>query len=131
MNIKGKGDNAIATNLLADLAVGAQSGNTLSISETEAAIGTARQELKDEFVSSSRGLANAERAVKNTFKLALESGWVRGEKAAAMIEEFLGEGPDSLDDVVSDIRKEVRSRRPSRGGYSSYNYTPRSSRWGT
>jgi hypothetical protein len=120
MKIKGGYKNEIATELLSDLALRQKSGKTISKSEVKEALAEIKAELQDEFSHSSRGLARAERAIGNTLKLALESGWVKGESAASMIEDFLTEGTDGgLDELVADIRKD-NSRRPSRTSYSGY-----------
>lgn len=129
MNIKGRGNKALDLDLLGQLALRQQSGNTISKKEVQDVISDLKSELQDEFSYSSRGLARAERAIGNTFKLALESGWVRGESASRLIEEFVGAGDESgsLDDLVSEIRADNR-RQPSRTSYSSYRpvYTPSS-----
>lgn len=120
MKIKGAYQKEIATDVLADLALKQQSGKTISQTEVKEVLAEIKAELKDEFSHSSRGLARAERAIGNTLKLALESGWVQGEKAAQMIEDFLGESVDGgLDELVSDIRKDNR-RQPSRVRYSGF-----------
>ncbi|TNE45777.1 MAG: hypothetical protein EP343_25545 [Deltaproteobacteria bacterium] len=134
MNIKGRGNKALDLDLLGQLALKQQSGNTISKKEVQDVIADLKSDLQDEFSYSSRGLANAERAIGNTFKLALESGWVRGDSAARLIEEFVGtdDKAGSLDDLVTEIRADNR-RSPSRTSYSSYRptYTPSRTSWGT
>lgn len=126
MNIKGRGNKAIDTDLLGQLAMKQQSGNTISQKEVKQVLSKVKSELKDEFTHSTRGLTRAGRAIENTFKLALESGWIKGEKAAQMIEDFVQTDNDTgLDTLMDDIRKN-KQRRPTRTTYGGYRVsTPR------
>jgi len=126
MKIKGRGANALDTDLIGELAYRQQSGNTISKNEVKTILDDVKTELRDEFSHSASGLANAGRGITNSLQMALESGWVRGESAAQMIEEFIGgEGCDSLDGLMKDIRKEARQQ--TRTSYSGYRARPRRS----
>lgn len=125
MNIKGRGTQALDLDLLGQLALKQQSGNTISKTEAQSILSSIQTELKDEFSHSTRGLANASRAIENTLQLALDSGWVKTEAASTLIESFLdGKGEKNLDALVKEVRAEVR---PARTSYSSYSY-PRPTR---
>ncbi|MFH1810332.1 MAG: hypothetical protein ABIJ09_16420 [Pseudomonadota bacterium] len=116
MKIVGKGNKVIDADLLARLAVDKQSGSTVSKAEAEKAIKSITTELKDDFETSTRGLARAEQAVTNTLSLALTSGWLRSGSAANVIKAFLdGTGKGSLSEAVKNVRDSVRTSRPPRG----------------
>ena len=120
MNIVGKGKKVLDADLLARLAVNQQSGATVSKAEVKTAINGAVQDLKDEFSwrDSSRGLKRASDAVANTLELAISSGWVRGGSAKELIAAFIdGSNAGNMDDVLSEIRSDVRENSSSSSGY--------------
>ena len=121
MNIVGKGKKVLDADLLARLAVSQQSGATVSKAEVKSAIGSAVQDMKDEFQwrDSSSGLKPVSDAIANTLELAIASGWVRGGAAKELISAFInGSQAGNIDEVVSEIRAEVRENNPTSGGGS-------------
>ncbi len=134
MNVSGSGKQRFDHNLLARLAQKSESGNTISKSEAKEQIGKAVDDLRDKFLNqgSSSGLKADADAVANTFRKAIDSGWVRGASAKALISEFIsGSGADSLEASVSEPRQDVRDENPPRRnvGYSRSSYTPSRSRY--
>lgn len=133
MKIVGKGNSVIDADLLARLAVDKQSGATISKAEASKAIASVKAELKDDFETSTRGLARAEQAISNTLTLALKSGWLRAGSAADVLKAFVdGEGKGSLSATVKDVRESVKTSRPSRGtSYGGYSAPSRTRSSGT
>lgn len=120
---------AFAGQLMARLATASESGNTISKKEAQGAVDGAVNELLNKHLDkgNTTGLKKDMQQVRNTFQKALDSGWVRGASARAIIEDFVD---NTFDDAVKDIRSEVRAENPvSRGGgygrssYSASNYS--------
>lgn len=136
MNIVGKGNNVIDSELLSRLAVDQTSGSSISKKELQKQFKKIKSELKDEYLYSTRGLSRAERAIANTFSLAVKSGWLRAGASVKLVNEFLkGSDDDGLKHIVDDVKEHVKSHRTSsRGsGYGGYTRTPVRSNtsWGT
>jgi hypothetical protein len=112
MKIVGSGNKVLDKDLLTKLAVSQKSSNTISKAEAQNAVSAARTALKDEFAgaTSSSGMARAEKAITNTLKLAIESGWVKSGASKEVITAFLeGTGKGSLSATVADIKADIKA----------------------
>jgi hypothetical protein len=112
MKIVGSGNKVLDKDLLSKLAVSQKSNNNINQTEVKSAVAAARSALKDEFsgATSSAGMARAEKAITNTLKLAIESGWVKSGASKEIISAFLeGTGKGSLSATVADIKADIKS----------------------
>lgn len=117
MKIVGSGNKVLDKDLLSKLAVSQKSNNNINQTEAKNAVSAARTALKDEFAgaTSSAGMARAEKAIANTLKLAIESGWVKSGASKEILNAFLeGTGKGSLSATVADIKADIK--KSSRGG---------------
>jgi len=122
MLITGKGNNVLDAQLLARLGGERMDGGTISKAEVQDSIDSIKEDLKDSFTTSTRGLARAEKAIVNTLNLAIKSNWIRGGQANDILDAFMkGKDEGSLSDTIKDVRSEVRSyQRSNRSSYGSY-----------
>lgn len=123
MKISGSGKQRFDHDLLARLAQKSESGNTISKAEAKEQIGKSVNDLRDKFLDkgNTTGLKADAQAVANTFRKAINSGWVRSASTKALINEFIsGSDAESLSSNVSELRQDVRDENPVRRnvGYS-------------
>jgi hypothetical protein len=120
MRIVGSKNNVIDADLLERLAKSKMSPSGVSVTEARRHVAAARRELKDEFSSSTRGLAQAQQAIENTIKLALSSGWVNKGEAKKVLNTFLSAtAKDGLQAVTDKIRDDLKGSTGGRVGYGS------------
>jgi hypothetical protein len=120
MRIVGSKKNVLDADLLERLAKSKMSPTGITPAEAQKHVAATRRDLKDEFSSSTRGLAQAQTAVENTLRLALDSGWVNRGDAKRAIETFLSaSAKDGLKATVDKIKDSLKGSTGGRVGYSS------------
>ena len=123
MHIQKKGSLILDTDLLERLAFKQGSGSTISKKEAQTEINKVKRELKStyKYTTSKASFARAEKAIANTFNLAIKSGWVKGTTAKSAITEFIkGDDHAGLKCTLEGIREDARSKPSPRSSYSSY-----------
>lgn len=115
MKITGSGKSAIDADLLARLAVARGSGASITKTELQSAIKSAKSEMRSDFSSSAAGLDKAAKAVANTLELAVKSGWIKSGATIDAVDAFVkGTEASGLKALVKEIRADVRSYTPPR-----------------